>query len=43
MTRPLTFLAWYKHFNKMCRGKGRSMGVGDGSLAQGTIQNLIEN
>ena len=43
MTRPLTFLAWCIHFNKKCRGKVSSMGVGGCSLAQGTIQNPIEN
>jgi len=41
MTGPLTFLAWYGHFNEKCQSEASSIGVSDCCLAQGTVQNPI--
>jgi hypothetical protein len=42
ITRPLTFLAWYRHINEEWRVSTSSLGMSDCRLAQGTFQNKIE-
>ena len=42
MTGPLTFLAWYRHFNEKCQSEASSIGVSDCCLAQDTVPNPIK-